>query len=167
MSISPRTCQSSPNSCHSPPALVNLTRVAGGARGAREEGIGARAGGAPFNGRYDSPAQVYQKSQTFSKFLGSSGGRADRGSPRQKTFQVTFKKNLDFFPVSLCRLNPKFTKFLADLPNFLRLYQISCGFPGNLVNFQGGGRGVHVGHLTLSHTSWVKWVCPTGRPEWW
>ena len=84
-----------------------------------------RAGGVAFNGRQGSPAQVHQKSKTFSKFLGSSGGRADRGSPRQKTFQVTFKKNLDFFPVSLCRLNPKFTKFLADLPNFLRLYRTS------------------------------------------
>ena len=174
MSISPRTCQSSPSSCHSPPALVNLTRVAGGARrarGRRGANIGARAA-RRVQWPTCQPSPGLPKVPDVFQVSGKFQGGPVRPSPPPKKIQVAFKKNLRFFlnvgvhvrSITFATKS-KFTKFPAHLPNFLRLYQISCGFPGNLVNFQGGGRGGHVGHLTLSHTSWVKWGCPTGRPE--
>ena len=149
------------------PQLLSLSPSSGqsdeggwGSQG-RPGGREKRAGGANISARAarfsmaDMTAQPrFTKSpKRFPSFWeAQGGGRSEAAHPpnTKKKNPYGFQKNLDFFPVSLLRLNP-------NLPNFLRIYQNSCGFTkfpaafldlaGNLVNSQGGGRGGHVGHL--------------------
>ena len=152
MSISPRTCQSLlalvnlSQDLSILPQLLSLSPSSGQsdeggwgsqarARAARREY--RRAGGAARSMANTTAQPRFTKSpRRFPSFWEVPGGGPVRPSPPPKKSKWLSKKNLRFFldvgghvrSITFATKS-KFTKFPAHLPNFLRLYQISCGFP--------------------------------------